>query len=341
VSWVSFRVNLHPEPLFSHYRHVHRRDPRWEVNLLALQNDRFRGVAPRPPVTLVQQTKIVRNNIAQVNNLTLLAPVTKVNPKVVPLTKLNAAQLQQQVQKAKDLKAASVLRAKNETKLAKSLGTVKVGDAPKTLALNLPKTTAPTVVTTKIKNLPPPPTGSKSQLPTGVGTVGSDKGVAAKDKAPAKDKGAVVTKDKTPATDKVSVPKDKAPKADKAPPKDKVAAPKDKTPTIETDKVKPAKDKLVPPKEKAPTIETDKVKPAKDKGVKTDKAPPPKDEAAPVKDKAPAKEKAKDKAKGLLSLHRETHETGILTQQLHVQTIFRGQDLRNRKADDPFAPTQT
>ncbi len=162
VPWTNYRVNrFHPDPLYTHYRYVNRGNPNWERNLVGVQAQRFAGTAPRPPVNLNMQINLVAKNRPQANQLALLAPVSRINTKVMPMVKVNQANLavqQQQIQKQINL---SKQRSQQEMKAAK-FGAPKAGEVARPLAVATTKFT-PTIQTEKIKTLPPAPTGNKGQ----------------------------------------------------------------------------------------------------------------------------------------------------------------------------------
>jgi hypothetical protein len=283
VTWSSYRVNRYPEPLFHHYRYVNRHDPRWETSLTSLHVARYKGEAPRPPASLLFQKKLNNNNNIHINNLVLLAPVTKVNKQVVPMKTLDATQMQKHVQNSQKQKESSKLRAQNETKLAKTLGNVKVGDQPKVLALNLPKTTQTTVVTNKIKNLPPPPQGNKNQLSTKTTTTGEKTTTTnPKGKETVTPKG----KETTPPKGKETVTPPKGKEKDNTPPKGKeITPPKGK----ETDAPPKGKEKDNTPKGKETTT------PLKGKDKETTNPPKGKESTTPFKGKETTTTPSKDK----------------------------------------------
>jgi hypothetical protein len=96
VSWVSFRFGggVGLDLNFSYYRHAYRDYPAWERGLSGLYSGRYAGTIAAPPRTLVQQNTVVNNiivnkttntivnktvNITNIQNVSVLAPVTKIN----------------------------------------------------------------------------------------------------------------------------------------------------------------------------------------------------------------------------------------------------------------------
>src|SRR5262249_51116064 len=95
VPWLDYRVTRTTYDVnYSYYRHAYARYPTWDRGLRRLYTGRFEGVVPRPPRTLAVQTKVINNltvnktintvvnkniNITNVQNVTALAPVKKVN----------------------------------------------------------------------------------------------------------------------------------------------------------------------------------------------------------------------------------------------------------------------
>ena len=164
VIWTNFRVGRNYDPLFAYYRYSNRNNPLWETNLLALQTARFKGQAPLPPISLGLQKKSLAANSAHVNNLALLAPISLINKNVLPLKTMDKTQLNLQVANIAKQKDSSGIRAINEVKLSNTFGVVKLGDQPKTVKLDLPKTTQETVLTQRILTIPAAPQGNKTQI---------------------------------------------------------------------------------------------------------------------------------------------------------------------------------
>src|SRR5262249_47466144 len=90
VAWVDFRIGRTCyDPLFSYCRWQYRGDRLWERNLRTVYVDRYKGTYPRPPRTFVQQTtvinKITINKTTNIRNVTMMAPLSRVDRTVVKL----------------------------------------------------------------------------------------------------------------------------------------------------------------------------------------------------------------------------------------------------------------
>jgi hypothetical protein len=149
------------DPLFSYYRAAHH-DGAWERNLRGLYAGRFNGDIPRPPQTLVQQNTFVRNvtvnktvNVANVKNVTLLAPVSRSADVGVPLTTVAPQQLtatREQITQARD---AARTRHDTEARIVRTNGTPRPGDPARPVTLNLAKTALPVEGRTAAAPRPP------------------------------------------------------------------------------------------------------------------------------------------------------------------------------------------
>lgn len=178
VSWVHFRIGRCPDPLFGFYRvhYVHYcRNPIWERDLCGLYEARFVGAAPRPPITLVQQNTIINQvrvnkqvNVTQINNVTMLAPVNKVNEKVVKLEKLDTDRLEKERNQAARIAQLARQREKQEASLlAKNDGAGKSVE-PKRIKLDAPPVKTadkdkPATNAAKKSAPPPPPVAVKPE----------------------------------------------------------------------------------------------------------------------------------------------------------------------------------
>jgi hypothetical protein len=92
IPWIDYRParNVY-DANFRYYRNAYARQNRWEDSLRSLYAARFRGDVARPPRTLIQQNKVVNNiknqntvvnknvNITNVQNVSVVAPITKIN----------------------------------------------------------------------------------------------------------------------------------------------------------------------------------------------------------------------------------------------------------------------
>jgi hypothetical protein len=168
-SWfnVSFGRTYY-DPLFSYYRVEYRSNPRWEVGVRTLYTERYQGIAPRPPRTLVQQNvvinnitnnKTVVNNTTIVNNIrnvTVAAPITKIDNSNIRLQNVTQTQRNEFLNNTKLINETARRRAAEEQKLiATNPNPGRPGGAPRVMKLDLPKTpinTKPPSVTA-----PPPP----------------------------------------------------------------------------------------------------------------------------------------------------------------------------------------
>ena len=94
VPWIDYRIGRSAfDPIFSYYRTSFAGYGRWERGLRDLYTARLRGDIPRPPHTLVQQSEAIRSisnearnaivgrsiNITNVQNVSVLAPLTQIN----------------------------------------------------------------------------------------------------------------------------------------------------------------------------------------------------------------------------------------------------------------------
>jgi hypothetical protein len=95
VAWFDYRVTKNVfDPNFVYYRHLFRADPTWERGLRDLYAGRISGAIPRPPRTLIEQNKFIREitvnktanvavsktvNITTVQNVHAIAPIGRIN----------------------------------------------------------------------------------------------------------------------------------------------------------------------------------------------------------------------------------------------------------------------
>jgi hypothetical protein len=110
VAWVDFRIGRSCyDPLFAHCRWQYRSDRLWERNLRTVYVNRYNGTYPRPPRTFVQQTTVINNirvnNTTYVRNVTMMAPLSRVDRTLVKLQPVPRATL------AREQKASQELRA--------------------------------------------------------------------------------------------------------------------------------------------------------------------------------------------------------------------------------------
>jgi hypothetical protein len=161
VPWINYRwTKYSPDPLFAYYRWRHRDDRAWARDLRGLYVDRAAGRAPLPPRTLVQQNTLIKNvtvnKTTNISNVTLMAPLNKVDKTVVKVRPITRAQVAEQTKIAQHYKTLSVER-KNITAQAVKQGPAptKPTDVPKVSKVPHPKT-AP-IVKPKVVVKPPPP----------------------------------------------------------------------------------------------------------------------------------------------------------------------------------------
>ena len=91
------------DPIFVYERWDHRRDPNWVSVQVNLYNARYRGEAPLPPRTLVQQTTIVNiNRTTTINNTRVIMPASQLaaaqGQRLVPVDRAQQWQIRQQAQ---------------------------------------------------------------------------------------------------------------------------------------------------------------------------------------------------------------------------------------------------
>jgi hypothetical protein len=187
VPWVDYHPSRNVDDYnFAYYGRRYHEDPRWQEGLRALYRARRNGDVPRPPRTLVQQTRVVNDitvnrtanvtvtkaiNITNVQNVTMIAPLAQVhNTSVTALAtlapprggregaprvpthviKLGAVPEKQRAEERKVLtqgREAALERRRAEAKmLAEGGGPAKLADAPRAVKLVLPRPPA----------LPPP-----------------------------------------------------------------------------------------------------------------------------------------------------------------------------------------
>jgi WXXGXW repeat (2 copies) len=165
VAWFDFRIGggCCCDPLFCYYRHHYHTCPTWERDLRALHVARREGTLARPPLTLVQQQTIVQNirtqnvNVNNFQHTVMLAPVTRLNPKVVRTTTLDQARIVEHHKAAEQLHAVSVQRSQAEGRLlAQGFTPARKEATPQALSLSLPKQATPQTLHA-VRTPPPPP----------------------------------------------------------------------------------------------------------------------------------------------------------------------------------------
>jgi hypothetical protein len=163
VPWVDYRVNRYsPDPLYTYYRWQNRNNRTWDRDLRGLYVDRAAGRAARPPRTIVQQTTVINNitinktnnNITNIRNVTMMAPITSVDRTVVKLQRVAPSQLAEQTKAARQIRTLSTQRQKiTAAAVAKGPAPTRPTDVPKVTRLNLPTTNL--VVKPKVVVRPP------------------------------------------------------------------------------------------------------------------------------------------------------------------------------------------
>src|SRR5204862_2643904 len=132
------------------YRHQYAGDRNWDSNLRTLYAARYRGDAPRPPQTLVQQTTVINNitnnnvtNVTNVKNVTALTPLAQVAQSNVRLAPVNRDERLRHAKSAQQLSQVAVQRRTAEAQMLKAGPVTKPTDTPRAVKLDLPKVTAP------------------------------------------------------------------------------------------------------------------------------------------------------------------------------------------------------
>jgi hypothetical protein len=198
VTWFDHRPTKGVfDPNFAYYQHRFTGDPAWERNLRELYADRYKGAVPRPPRTLVLQNTAVKNitvnkienvavtkniNITHRENVTALAPVTRINnTKVTNLSSLGTGKATVKVEShviktevlpkggsaevhkaVTDYRKSVQVRHDAEAKILHDGGApVKVTDTAKSVKITVPKAPAPPKVERPkplpVKEVPKPP----------------------------------------------------------------------------------------------------------------------------------------------------------------------------------------
>jgi hypothetical protein len=163
VAWVDIRLGRGVyDPLFGFYLRFHGENRGWERDLHALYTRRYEG-NDLPPRTLVQQTTIINNNTTNVTNIrivTAVTPLAKVDPTIVKLRTVPAAQLAQEQKAVERFRNVGLERRKVETQLlAKGPAVIKPTDPPRTAKIELAPVTKPAATAIK-----PPPVPTHAAL---------------------------------------------------------------------------------------------------------------------------------------------------------------------------------
>jgi hypothetical protein len=169
-SWIDIRIGGGFDPMYGYYRYHYASNPTWSITLTNTYAGRYRGDIPRPPRTFVQQNVVVNNitnnnttvinNVNVVKNVTMVAPLSKVDKSAVaPLRPVTQVEQTHAIQAAKEVKQASVQRVKLETQAAATHSRPPAGQPAQPLKLQLPQT--PVVNAKPATQQPPPPTHPK------------------------------------------------------------------------------------------------------------------------------------------------------------------------------------
>jgi hypothetical protein len=163
VSWVDYRVTRYSyDPLFTYVRWQNRTNRYWERDLRTLYVNRWNGKVARPPRTIVQQNTLIKNitvnkgTVVNIRNVTVLAPITKVDRTVVKLRPVTKAQLATERKAIQRLRTISVQRQKLDAQvLAKGKPPVRPTDRPQVPKIKLPRPAV--VVKPRLTVKPPAP----------------------------------------------------------------------------------------------------------------------------------------------------------------------------------------
>jgi len=196
IPWMDYRVNRVTHDVnYSYYRAAFARSKgaAWEQNLRTLYKARYANEIPRPPRTLVQQTKVVNNitvnktynkvvhknvNITQMQNVTVVQPIRRVKnyqvtglsslagaPAVgvkkdtihreVKVTRVHKEAHQEQTKQVERYRAIAQERRTREVKMAAKTTVTKMTTAA-TVKYQLPKTVPARPARVAVKTPPPP-----------------------------------------------------------------------------------------------------------------------------------------------------------------------------------------
>jgi hypothetical protein len=204
IPWVDYRLRANvPSPLFFQFALSRRGEANWERDLRTLYKDRGAGTALRPPRTYVQQQQFMRDLAekkaikvgdkmipvkdvkAAERHLLVVNPITKVDTKVIPLTKLtpeahklaiktvehhDAVRVERKVVEAKIVKGTPPLRPTDAHQVGKLPEIAKHLEAPK--MIELPKApTIPAHVEKVVPKYEPPKAPKVSPKPLHHGSV--------------------------------------------------------------------------------------------------------------------------------------------------------------------------
>jgi hypothetical protein len=198
ISWINYRpVRTVYDVNLSYYRAAYARYPDWERNLRTLYVGRAEGTIARPPVTLVEQRKVINNitinkttnlsvtsgvNLSRLQNVSVLQPISRANnlqvtamaslasskPGVIKsppvrrelkVERVSAARVTEEKRAAERYRAIATQRRAAEAKVITRPSTSKPGTtrAPVKVKVDLPKGTPPPRVIRTPLKPPEPP----------------------------------------------------------------------------------------------------------------------------------------------------------------------------------------
>jgi hypothetical protein len=165
VAWVDFRIGRSCcDPLFAYCRWQYRGDRVWERNLRNVYIDRYRGTYPRPPRTLIQQTTVINNihinktvNVTNIRNVTMIAPITRVDRTIVKLQPVPRATRTRELQAIQHQRTMAQERQQTTARvIARGPAPTRPTDKPRVSKLTLPR--VPAAVKSSGPRIAPPPT---------------------------------------------------------------------------------------------------------------------------------------------------------------------------------------
>jgi hypothetical protein len=142
VSWPDFCVRRTIcDPLFGYYKWHHKSKGGWERDTRALYTARHRGEIPPPPSSLKEQSKLFRDfknksvTSTHLRRNVMVAPVQKVNTRVVKLGTLDQSQVLDHKKFSDQLRNAGKRLAQNQSQLLQERrgAPLKGNDQPKVL----------------------------------------------------------------------------------------------------------------------------------------------------------------------------------------------------------------
>jgi hypothetical protein len=164
VCWVDFRLTRYSyDPLYTYARWRHRGDRAWDRDLHSVYAGRLSGQVARPPRTFVQQTTVIKNitvnktvSVTNLRNVTVLAPLARVDRRVVKLQRVSRERLALEQKSVKQMRAVARQRQLATARVvAKGPGPKTSTDVPRVAKMRLPKVTS--VIKPKVAVKPPVP----------------------------------------------------------------------------------------------------------------------------------------------------------------------------------------